>query len=345
MAALPRGSDLTPTFGTEREKMVVMPLRRALTITLAFATLASACTGSDDPSVESPSASAASSTLALQVASSDLAVGAPQHFEVGVFSSDGQGTKLLAFGRMSFAFSFLGEGGGDPQPGPSATGTYVAAFGTPESGPEPAFTDPNDARGVYQAEVAFDRAGPWQVTATVDVPELGSQTLTAAFAVGRHHSLPAPGDRALRTENLTLDSTGVPPAAIDSRALDGSTVPDPDLHRWTIADALAEQRPILVLFATPVFCQSRFCGPEVDGLEDLAQRYPDSAVFIHVEIWRNREKNMVNQAANDWLCCDASGNITEPWLYLIGPDGVIKDRWGPLFDPNEVAKELAELPR
>ena len=142
-----------------------------------------------------------------------------------------------------------------------------------------------------------------------------------------------------------MDSTGVPPAAIDSRALDGAPVPDPDLHQTTIADALAQQRPILVLFSTPTYCVSLMCGPETDGLEALAQKYPDRAVFIHVEIWRNYQKSVVNAAANDWVCCDATGSLTEPWLFLIGTDGVIKDRWGPLFDPEQVAKELAQLPR
>ena len=36
--------------------------------------------------------------------------------------------------------------------------------------------------------------------------------------------------------------------------------------------------------------------------------------------------------------------MTEPWLYLIGPDGVIADRWGPLFDPEQVAAALDALP-
>jgi hypothetical protein len=221
----------------------------------------------------------------------------------------------------------------------------VGAFGTPQSGPAPAFTDPGDARGVYQADVAFDEAGTWQVDATVDVPGEGTRTLSAAFVVSETHSLPAPGGKAQRTENLTIDSKGVPPAAIDSRALDGAPVPDPDLHRTTIADALGRHLPIVVLFSTPVFCVSLMCGPETDGLEDLAKRYPDRAVFIHVEIWRNHQKSVVNKAAADWVCCNETGDLTEPWLFLIGPDGVIKDRWGPLFDPDEVAKELAELPR
>jgi hypothetical protein len=281
----------------------------------------------------------------MEVASSDLAVGASQHFELGIFSSDGQGVKLLSFGQMSLAFSFMGDGSEAPQPGPQATGTYVGAFGTPQSGPAPVFTDPNDARGVYQADVAFDQAGTWQVDATVELPGEGSQTLSANFIVSERHSLPAPGDRAQPTENLTIDSNGVPPAAIDSRALDGAPVPDPHLHGTTIAHALAQHRPILVIFSTPTFCVSLMCGPETDGLEDLAKRYRDRAVFIHVEIWRNHQKSVVNEAAADWVCCDESGNLTEHWLFLIGTDGVIKDRWGPLFDPDEVAKELAQLPR
>lgn len=322
-----------------------MPFRRSLIAVLGVALLASACSGSDGPTPTPAPTGPTGSSLSMEVASSDLAVGSRQHFELGIFSSDGQGVKLLSFGTMSFAFSFLGDGSGAPQPGPRAMGTYVAAFGTPQSGPAPAFTDPNDARGVYQADVEFDQAGTWQVAATVELPGQGTRTLAASFVVSEQHSLPAPGDRAQPTQNLTIDSKGVPLAAIDSRALDGAPVPDPDLHRTTIADALGQQRPILVIFATPTFCVSLMCGPETDALEDLAKRYADRAVFIHVEIWRNYQKSVVNKAAADWVCCNETGDLTEPWLFLIGPDGVIKDRWGPLFDPDEVAKELAQLPR
>ena len=261
--------------------------------------------------------------------------------ELGIFSSDGQGVELLSFGQLSLGFSHLGDGSGQAQPGPQAVATYIGAYGTPQDGPEPAFTDPNDARGIYQADVTFDQPGTWQVDATVDIPGAGSQTLSASFIVSEEHSLPAPGDRALATENLTIDSTGVPPAAIDSRALDGAPVPDPDLHATTIADALDRRRPVLALFSTPTYCVSLMCGPETDALEELAGRYPDRAVFIHVEIWRNYQKSVVNKAAADWVCCDATGTLTEPWLFLIDADGVITDRWGPLFDPDAVAGELA----
>ena len=76
----------------------------------------------------------------------------------------------------------------------------------------------------------------------------------------------------------------------------------------------------------------------------LAKRFADRAVFIHVEIWRNFQKTIVNKAAADWACCNETGDLTEPWLFLIGARRMIVDRWGPLFDPAAVAKELGELP-
>jgi hypothetical protein len=79
-----------------------------------------------------------------------------------------------------------------------------------------------------------------------------------------------------------------------------------------------------------------------DGVQSLAGTYANRAVFIHIEIWRNFQKSVVNKAAADWLY--RNGDLVEPWLYVIGADGIIKDRWGPLFDMNAVAKELAQLP-
>ena len=319
-----------------------MPLRRSLVAAaLSLGMLSSACSGSDNPNVSTLSGSTAAPSLAASVASSDLWANAPQRFELGVFSSDDQGVKLLTFGTVDFAFSFLGDGSGSPQAGPTATGTYLATFGTPPEGPAPTFSAPSDARGVYQANVTFDRPGVWQVDTTIDVPGSGAQTLNSQFQVAKTTSLPAPGDEAPRTENLTMDSKGVPTSAIDSRALDGAAVPDPDLHQTTIADAIAAHRPVVLILATPSYCQSQFCGPEVDGVEALAKQYGDKAVFIHIEIWRNFNKSVINQAAADWLL--RNNDLTEPWLYLIGADGVIADLWGPLFDQAEVAKELAAL--
>jgi hypothetical protein len=206
-------------------------------------------------------------------------------------------------------------------------------------------TDPNEGRGVYEADgVTFDRAGFWTAEVTVDVQGLGTQTAEASLPVLEAPQIPAPGDRALRTENLTLDSKGVPQGAIDSRATTTGEIPDPELHEWTIARAIEQGRPALVLFATPVYCVSRFCGPVTDMVQELSHRFADRAVFIHVEIYKEfGETSVVNDAALEWLQTP-DGNLTEPWLFLIGDDGVILDRWASMWSEDDVEAALRDLP-
>ena len=134
----------------------------------------------------------------------------------------------------------------------------------------------------------------------------------------------------------------MPAAAIDSRAQDGKSVPDPELHRQRRSPRRSgDGRPALVQFATPVYCTSNFCGPTVEAQEALAREYGDVAEFIHVEIWRSFDDSTVNRAAADWLLRE--GDLTEPWMFLIDGDGVIVDRWGPLFDLDDVRASLEAL--
>jgi hypothetical protein len=215
----------------------------------------------------------------------------------------------------------------------------VGAPGTQADTGTAHLTDPSTARGVYELDGSFDRPGIWQAQGSFQV-DGSKQSLSATFPVLVHPALPAPGERALKTDNLTMASK-VNPEAIDSRAQGGEPVPDPELHRDTIAGAIAAHRAALVLFATPVYCQSQFCGPSTDALVQIAKTGPKDADYIHVEIWKDFGAHVVNRAAADWVF--RNGDLTEPWLYLIAPNGMIVDRWGPLFDPTQVAAELDKV--
>jgi hypothetical protein len=330
-----------------REDEAVIPRFRPLVAGVVLALLAAACTGGGDPA-PTPSTTAAGATaidpasLVVQVASSDLYVDEPQRVNVGVYSSSPEGGVLLVTGgEIEVAFAPFESGGGSADGGPAR---YVPTPGTAVSdGAEPTLTAPADARGVYEiAGVRFRQAGVWEATATFTIDGDGPFEVAATpFNVLDRPAYPAPGDRALATENLTVDSDA-PVEAIDSGAATSGEVPDPELHRWTIADALREGRPIVALFATPAYCQSLFCGPVTDGVRELAAGYDDKAVFVHVEIWRDHEGQVLNEAAAEWLFRD--DNLTEPWLFLIDDRGIVADRWGPLFDPAEVADRLEAMP-
>jgi hypothetical protein len=331
------------------------PLVRLATPVLALALLGAACSGDGSSSgggdaTGATGAPTPASNLAAQVASTDLYVGAPQDFQVGVFASDDNGVKLVSFGSVDLTFSYLGaDGSAAAQAGvPDGTfaATYVPAPGTgvgQDTG-VPSLTTPADARGVYvNQDVTFAEPGVYEAQVAADIDGLGAQSLTATFQVLAEPALPAPGDRALKTKNHVIGDKGVKPVSIDSQAQDGAPIPDPELHRTTIAQAIATGSPALVLFATPVYCQSLFCGPTLDAVQMLAADHAGQAEFIHVEIWKDYAKSVVNEAAADWLLRE--GDLTEPWLFLIGSDGTILDRWGPLFDPDQVAAALDALPR
>ena len=314
---------------------------RVLFATLAVAIVAMSCTSGEDP----PN-TGLNTSFAVQMASTWHYVGAPQRVQVGILASDADGVRVVTQGTVDISFGALGDGGGGPAPGPSVTATFVPVPGTDAVGDVP--TIESGANGVYEADdVTFDTVGAWRATVSLEIDGVARE-LSTDFPVRQRSEIPAPGVPALATENLTMDSN-VRPGAIDSMAESSGEVPDPELHQWTIADAIAEGRPALVLFGTPLYCTSRFCGPEVTELQRIAATYPDRAVYIHVEIWKdfNAQPQAINKGAAEWLLRelpDGTPEMTEPWLYLIGADGIIAERWGPLFDISEVEATLEALP-
>jgi hypothetical protein len=306
--------------------------------------LAAACSSSDDDGNASPSTSSpAADDLVVQVASYDLAVGPPTRVIAGVLTKE---QRLVGYGGVTMQFSYLGTGqpGGQAQlSGSPVEATFLPVAGTTVPSPPPA--EPRlvegSERGVYSAQRGFDRAGFWQmeVTARVDGKERKG---TGAFQVLDHHLVPAPGDPAIRTENLTVASADAPKAAIDSRAGTDREVPDPNLHRTTIAQALDAKRPVVAVFATPVYCVSRFCGPITDLIDDLAKSYADRASFVHVEIWRDFQANTLNKGAADWVFRE--GDLKEPWVFVIGADGRITSRFDNVVSRGELEPLVRDLP-
>ncbi len=309
---------------------------------LVLAVAAAACGGGSDDTSSAFSTNAEGEVAAV-VASFDLAVGPPSRFLVALLDAD---RRSLAYGRVELAFAYVGASGAPAEAsGPTARGTYLPIPSTETAAPAttPRFLLPSEGRGVYAADVAFDRAGFWEVEVRADVDGLGPRTATAAFEVLAEHRVPAVGDRAPLSENHAVAAAGVPAEAIDSRAIDGP-IPDPELHQTTIAAAVAAGRPALVVFSTPVFCVSRFCGPVTDVVAGLARDYSDRAAFIHVEVWEDFEARRLNDAAAQWLT-QGGGDGNEPWVFLIGAEGTIAARWDNVATRTEIEPLLDQLPR
>lgn len=306
-----------------------------------------------------------SEELAVTVASFDLSAGDDQRFLAGVLTPDRQ---VIGGGNVDMAFAYLGDDAStdsDAEPATTATGSFLPVPGTPtptdleepvvlgepagghhlEDSGDSGNGDGHDhedlsAAGVYEATADFDRAGFWEVTVTADV-DGWVRTGTAVFEVQDDAQVPEVGDAAPRTSTLTLDSAA-PAEAIDSRAGPRSPVPDEILHRVDLVDALDAGRPVVVVFSTPTYCTSRFCGPITEAVEDIAEDHSDRAAFVHVEIWHDIDERRFNDAVEDWLVTDDGGN--EPWVFLIDADGTIAARWDNVLDADDLTARLEALP-
>lgn len=311
----------------------------AVAAALVLALVAAACGGDGTSSTGQPDPE----DINAEVASFDIAAGGPSRLLVGVISND---QRFVVFGSVQLRFAYLG----------TAQAREEGTFGAPVAGrflpvpgvvvPSPAPASPqlasgSEVRGVYSAQATFPKAGIYQVEVTADVAGR-ERTTTAAFTVGERNIVPTVGEPALATENLTIASTDAPRGAIDSRAAAGGEVPDPHIHSTTVAAALAAGRPAVVVFSTPVYCVSRFCGPITEMIADLAHTYGDRASFVHIEIWRDFQNQTINRAAADWLLRE--GNLNEPWVFVIGADGVIQARFDNVATEQEIVPLLQPLP-
>jgi hypothetical protein len=324
------------------------PIRAAsIALALAVSLTLAACGGGDKKNSTSQGSSETTATttgpdkVQGSVASYDLAVGPAGRFMFGMFN---EAKGPVGYGTAAFSFYFLGEtsASGTPQPGPTATAGYLPLPGSP---PPPADSSkpvylPTDQRGVYAADVAFDRAGFWGVSAVVDLG--GRQEVKSAFKVQPKHSVPFVGDAAPASQNLTVTTPGAPPEAVDSRASASTPVPDPELHQYTVAQAMAEKRPVVLVISTPTYCVSQFCGPVTDVVQKLAKDYATKARFIHIEVWKDYKAQQLNDAAKEWIA--KGDDINEPWVFLIGADGKIAARFDNIVSREALEPLLQKLP-
>ena len=197
-----------------------------------------------------------------------------------------------------------------------------------------------DARGVYVIdEVNFDRSGNWGAEFTVrtaagDQPQVQG----LAFAVVADPSAPGLGELVPASHNLTLSDVG----SIDE--IETRNPPD-NMHDLSVAQALEEQKPFVVVFATPLFCVTKMCGPVTDVAAQLHDRYKERVNFIHIEPWdlkvaRNEGRLVQTDVMQEW-------NLpSEPWVFVISDDGRVAARFEGLVSAEELEdKILAQLNR
>jgi hypothetical protein len=216
-----------------------------------------------------------------------------------------------------------------------AMGPYTAAIESLAT--KPAFraqttaSDPDAATSVYTTEIDFPSNGEWRVAALIKQSGEFAATLLPSATVGEFKRVPKVGEEAPLIHTPTPADVGGDLSKITTR------IPPDTQNRVDYADAL-DKEPILLLFATPQFCQSRVCGPVVDVAEQLKEQYGDKAAFIHMEIYNDNDpsKGVRPQVRAFHL-------PGEPWLFAIDRHGVIRAEIEGAFGLDRMTKVVREL--
>jgi hypothetical protein len=194
--------------------------------------------------------------------------------------------------------------------------------------------DPDAASVVYSTQIDFPSDGEWRVAALVKEDGEIKGTLLPSAVVGQFSGIPRPGSKAPKIHTPTPADVGGDLAKITTR------IPPDTQNKVDYADALGKE-PIVLLFATPQFCQSRVCGPVVDVAEQVKEEYGDEAAFIHMEIYNDNDpsKGVRPQVR-------AYNLPGEPYLFTVNRQGtissVIEGAFGLELLTSAVKKAVAE---
>lgn len=185
-------------------------------------------------------------------------------------------------------------------------------------------------RGIYVAKVFFDEPGAWLL-------DVGSESLgregdaRALLQVAETSVSPALGSLAPRSQNKTMDDV------LDLAELTTDPTPDEDLYRLTIAEALDLGKPLVVTFATPAFCQSATCGPQVDVVEGVKAAFAPNVSFIHVEVFDNPleiegdlSKARLSPILEEWRL------QTEPFTFVVDAGGKVSAKFEGFVTEDEL---------
>lgn len=196
-----------------------------------------------------------------------------------------------------------------------------------------------DITGFWTAMVDFTQAGTWaaKVTATQNGKEA---SVDFSFPVTPDGIVPTIGDAAPPAENLTLDTAGMKRISTDEH-------PDPALYEMTITQALAAHKPFVVIFATPAFCQTRFCGPVLDNVKAVLPDFADNVNFIHIEPFELTDEGEIVADDQGLFVPAAPTNLwklqTEPWVFIVDSDGKIAMRFEGAASVEELRQAIGAV--
>jgi len=178
--------------------------------------------------------------------------------------------------------------------------------------------------------MTFDAPGEF-VAELPDHPTVGSVPFLVADRADVE--IPQVGDPLPSAPTPTVDDPkGVTP--ICTRAIECP------FHEIDLVDAVANDKPTVLLISTPGFCQTDICGPVVDLLIDEATGRTDLNV-IHAEVYVDPSDFATGGFPDLTPAVNTMALPFEPALFVASADNTIRARLDTTFDRSELGDALS----
>jgi hypothetical protein len=205
---------------------------------------------------------------------------------------------------------------------------------------------PPGERGVYVTELDFDvvgeatgsQSGLWELQITTTTDDGTPIEAKTAVSVKEESATPGIGDLAPASETPTAQEVE------NLSTISSADAPDPELYQLSIREALETDKPLVVVFATPAFCVSATCGPQVEMVSQVKEQHQGEANFIHVEVFQDphliqggRPTGGLAPVVQEW------GLPTEPWTFIIDREGRVHAKFEQFTPAKEIEAALQEV--
>jgi len=197
-------------------------------------------------------------------------------------------------------------------------------------------------RGLYVAEVDLPEAGRWGTRFWATFPDGTTETVRIDYDVLEQTFTPPIGSPAPAIDTPTSEDVGG-----DLSRISSDPEPVERFYDMSILDAIEDDKPAVIAFVTPAFCQTATCGPTIETVKDVAASHVSDVNFVHVEPYLMWVKDGYLQPmlSDQGSLQSAPWTVryklpVEPYVIVIDGDGLVRAKFEGAITVDELEDAL-----
>ena len=246
----------------------------------------------------------------------------------------------ISVGKNRIAFAILDPNKGVITPESLDVSTYYLDGEIPNTKIETletTFREWPNGKGVYTTNANFAESGRWGIGINLFYNN-EPHKISASIIVTEKPKTPPINSQAPIADTKTISSLQ------KISEITSDPTPHIPLYNISLKDSLESKTPTIILFATPAFCQTGTCGPQLDIIKNLSLKWNEDFNFIHSEIYSNLNEldgdisnAKISKAATAW-------NLpSEPWTFVIDSSGKIVSKFEGFTTEEELEESIKSI--